>query len=257
LEAELVAMREILPAATASAQLTEQHGGSEVRFATILPELARSWRQADGVPVVALQPPHGSDDVSQDLGNALLAALEAEPGQPGRPEPLGSPGPRLQELLDLEAPTSFELHESFEYWTALDPDNEALADAAVQSAQELAPTQQVEGLEGAYWAQYGTREYLRWSLGIEEDTLLDALARLQAQQKAGVMPGAKYAGAFRALGLVIPVWDLPRGTTAQDLEKPGAEFFQRLKEALAVKGPLDSAARRARAGLVARSLTLR
>ncbi|MDR3360329.1 MAG: DUF5926 family protein [Bifidobacteriaceae bacterium] len=258
-EASLVAMREILPAAVATARLSDPAAspGGEVRFVTVLPELARSWRQADGVPVVALQPPRSSDDVSQDLGNALTAALAAEEGQPAEPAPLGHSGPKLQDLVDPDGPTTFELRQSFDFWADLNPSDSTLVEAAAASADELAPTAEVPGLAGAYWARLGEREYLRWSLGLEEEPMLDALARLQAAKAAGVMDGAKYAGAFRALGLVIPVWDLPRGTEAADLAEPGAEFKDRLDAALAARAPLDAAARRARAGLVARSLTLR
>jgi hypothetical protein len=207
--------------------------------------------------VVALQPPSPSDDVSQDLGNALVAALAAEPKSAADPAPLGTPGPRLQELLDPDGPTSFELKDSFEYWQELDPDDEDLANAAVKVADDLTPTEAVSSSAGAYWARINGREFLRWSLGIEEDALLDALARLQAKRQAGVIEGSKYAGAFRALGLVIPVWELPPGTTATDLAGPLADYKTRLDEALSADAPLDANERRSRAGLVARFLTLR
>jgi hypothetical protein len=94
-------------------------------------------------------------------------------------------------------------------------------------------------------------------MGLEEDPTLDALARLQARREAGVMDGAKYAGAFRELGLVIPVWELPGGTGAAGVAEPAKAFKGRFDEALAATAPLDAAERRARAGLVARSVTLR
>ncbi|MDR0627818.1 MAG: DUF5926 family protein [Bifidobacteriaceae bacterium] len=255
LEAELVAMREILPAAVATLSLAD--GSGEVQIVTFLPGMERAFRRPDGTAVIAMQPATRSDDLSQDLGNALVAALEAEPGQGAEPRPLGEPGPRLQELVDPAGPTSFELKDSFEFWTDLDPDNQELADAAVQSAKELTPTETVGDISGAYWAEINGREFLRWSAGIEEDRLLDALARLQAKRQAGVVEGAKYAGAFRALGLVIPVWELPRGTQAEDLAEPLTEFQAKLDAALADESPLDANERRSRAGLVARFLTLR
>ncbi|MDR1442869.1 MAG: DUF5926 family protein [Bifidobacteriaceae bacterium] len=265
LEPELVAMREILPAAVATATLAppsdpnedSSDGPGTVQFVTFLPQMARAFKRPDSVPVVALQPPHPSNDVSQDLGNALTAALLAEPGSPAEPALLGSPGPRLQDLIDPDGPVSFALQTSFEYWTELDPDDKELADAAVKSGDELTPTELVGSVPGAYWASINGREYLRWSLGVEEDVLLNALARLQAKRQAGVTEGSKYAGAFRALGLVIPVWDLPTGTTAADLAGPLETFKTRLDEALANEAPLDAAERRSRAGLVARFLTLR
>ncbi|MDR1634283.1 MAG: DUF5926 family protein [Bifidobacteriaceae bacterium] len=257
LEAELAAMREILPAAVATAQLTEAEGGGPVHFVTLLPGMARGYKRADGVPVVATQPSHPSDDVARDLGNALVAALAADPKSAATPAPLGEPGPRLQELIDQDAPVSFELRDSFEYWTELDPEDKTLADTAVRLAEETTPTAAVGEVAGAYWARINGREYLRWSLGIAEDELLDALARLQAKRQAGVVEDSKYAGAFRTMGVVIPVWELPRGASAEELAGPLAEFKARLDQALAEERPLDANERRSRAGLVARFLTLR
>ncbi|MDR2566438.1 MAG: DUF5926 family protein [Bifidobacteriaceae bacterium] len=257
LEAELVAMREILPAAVATATLAESQGGGPVHFVTLAPGMARGYKRADGVPVVALQPSHPSDDVAQDLGNALVAALAAEPKTAAKPAPLGDPGPRLPDLLDPAGPVSFELKDSFEYWTELDPEDKTLADTAVRLAEEITPTEAVGEVAGAYWAQLNGREYLRWSLGLEEEQLLDALARLQAKREAGVIDGAKYTGAFRTMGVVIPVWELPRGVKAAELAEPLAQFKERLDQAVAADQPLDAAERRSRAGLVARFLTLR
>ncbi len=55
----------------------------------------------------------------------------------------------------------------------------------------------------------------------------------------------------------MPVWDLAPGTEPEMVEEPLAELAARLDEALAVTAPLDANQRRARAGLVARQLTLR
>ncbi|MDR1799682.1 MAG: DUF5926 family protein [Bifidobacteriaceae bacterium] len=256
-EADLVAMREILPAAQATATLGPDYGGGQVQIVTLLPDLVRAWRRADGVPVIALQPSTSTPDPSQDLGNAVVAALAAEPGEAAQPAPLGQPGPRLQDVLAPGQEFKVELLDSFAYWEELDPANEQLADAAVRAADVIHPTKLVEGVPSAYWTRITGREYLRWSPGIEEEALLDGLARLQAKREAGVMDGAKYAGAFRTVGLVIPVWDLPRGTEVEAVAEPAAAFVKRLQAALKVKAPLDANERRARAGLVARSLTLR
>ena len=55
----------------------------------------------------------------------------------------------------------------------------------------------------------------------------------------------------------MPVWDLPPGATADDVEEPAAAFRARLDDALAVTEPLTYDERRARAGVVSRQLTLR
>jgi hypothetical protein len=64
-------------------------------------------------------------------------------------------------------------------------------------------------------------------------------------------------GAFRASGLVVPVWELPKGTEAADLEGPATELGEKLAKALSIKEPLDANERRARAGIVSRQVTLR
>jgi hypothetical protein len=53
------------------------------------------------------------------------------------------------------------------------------------------------------------------------------------------------------------VWELPRGSEAEDVEAPVAAFAPGFAEALASTAPLDANERRARAGLVARQVTLR
>jgi hypothetical protein len=54
----------------------------------------------------------------------------------------------------------------------------------------------------------------------------------------------------------VPVWDLPTGVTADDVEKPAAEFAERLTTALATDAPLSADERRARGGLTNRQVTL-
>ena len=90
-----------------------------------------------------------------------------------------------------------------------------------------------------------------------EEALLDALARLAAAEQILLGEGTRYAGAFRALGLVVPVWDLPADTPAEDWVAPATEFQTRLEQALTVTEPLTSDERRARAGLLSRQITLR
>jgi Family of unknown function (DUF5926) len=91
----------------------------------------------------------------------------------------------------------------------------------------------------------------------DEDALLDAIARLHAAGASGLGEGTRYIGAFRAHGLLVPVWDLAPGTSAQDVEEPARSFAQRLDEARAATSPLTYDERRARAGVVSRQLTLR
>jgi hypothetical protein len=112
-------------------------------------------------------------------------------------------------------------------------------------------------VEAAYWTQIGDRRYLRWVMPHPEDELLDALARLHAAGSSALGEGTRLIGSFRALGVLAPVWELPAGTAADDLEKPAADFAGALDRALAAEAPLTAEERAARAGLANRQLTIR
>jgi hypothetical protein len=86
---------------------------------------------------------------------------------------------------------------------------------------------------------------------------LDALARLSAAGDLLLGENTKFAGMFRAHGLLVPVWDVPGEPEAAEFEAPLADFAKRYQDILAETGPLDAAARRAKQGLVGRQLTLR
>jgi hypothetical protein len=101
------------------------------------------------------------------------------------------------------------------------------------------------------------RTHLRWVLPEDEDAVLNGLARLAADGGLAIGPDTRYVGAFRAHGLLVPVWDLPLDREAEALEEPVASLRARLDEALTVTDPLSPEARRARAGLTSRQLTLR
>jgi hypothetical protein len=98
---------------------------------------------------------------------------------------------------------------------------------------------------------------VRWVLPDDEDAALDALARLGAAGELQLGDDTRFAGMFRAYGLLVPVWDIPRSPEAAEWEAPLADFAKRYAEALGDSGPLDSAARRAKQGLLGRQLTLR
>ena len=203
-----------------------------------------------------------SDDVSRDVGTALAAALEAPAGAPVDPGPIGaagSAGPRLQELLDLERPVRRRRPRRLRVLAGGHRPRAPAALAGLEHANEaILPTVRLPGLEAAYWVRPGSeRAHLRWVRPEPEEKLLDALARLSASEQILLGEGTRYAGAFRALGLVVPVWDLPADTPAEDWVEPATAFQTRLERALAVTDPLTSDERRARAGLISRQITLR
>ena len=103
----------------------------------------------------------------------------------------------------------------------------------------------------------GRAGHLRWVLPHEEDAATDALARLHAVSATSLGEGTRLLGAFRACGLLVPVWDLDPSLSADDYEDEVAQMALRLGEALADSGPLKAEERRARSGLLSRQVTLR
>ena len=258
-EPDWVAMREVVPAATATARTTKEYGAADVTVVTVLPQAWPALKRSDGAVMLALQQNAGSGDASRDLAALLLQALELEPGTPIRSAPMPDPGPRLQDVLDLGVPFDVTVHDSFAFWTPEGTDLPAEVEAARDELDSL-PTRRLTSVEAAYWTRMGNREYLRWAQRHDEEAFMDALARLHAKRRSGLGDDGehgRFLGAFRSCGLVVPVWDLALDVAPETLESEVAELSGRLDEALAVDGPLDGSERRARAGLVARQLTLR
>src|SRR5690606_21072465 len=119
------------------------------------------------------------------------------------------------------------------------------------------PTVRMAAARAAYWCQVPERAHVRWVLGEPEDAALTALARVAAAGGLKLRDDTKFAGMIRVLGVLVPVWDLPREVPASEWEEPLAGFAKRYTEALAATGDLDAATRRARQGLIGRQLTLR
>ncbi|MFI7213036.1 DUF5926 family protein [Micromonospora maritima] len=260
-EPEWIALRELVPAASAPLRLTpelvEEYGDRPVTLATVLPMAAPAMTKPDGRVLIGLQRHQQSGDVSRDLADALLSALRAEPGGQVDVPPLPGPGPRLQDVL-VDGPLEISMHDGFEFW--LDPG--AADDPNVQASLERAnaaiyPTVKLAAARAAYWCQVTEKAHVRWVLPEDEDAALDALSRLAAAGSLRLGDDTRFAGMFRAHGRLVPVWDLPEDTPAAEWEAPVAEFAKRYAEAVAEREPLDAAGRRARQGLLGRQLTLR
>ncbi|PID53667.1 MAG: topoisomerase II [Micrococcales bacterium] len=255
-EGDWVAMREIVPAATATARTTE---GTDVVVCTVLPLGMAALRRQDGTVLLALQVSSSSGDPGRDAAAALRAALENEPGSPVRSRPAGPSGPRLQDLLDMDCPFEVTVHDSYGFWVSAGAaaEEDIDAEALSQANDAMIPTRRLTQVSAAYWCSMGGRRYLRWAVDSPENTVLDAIARLYSRGQAGLGTGTKYLGSFRASGILIPVWELPADAEAEQLEAPAAGFLARMNAAMDVTGPLTADERRARAGVVSRQLTLR
>jgi hypothetical protein len=259
-EGDWVALRELVPAATApvrlNADMAEKYPGREVLVATVLPLAWPALAKPDGRVFLGLQRNTQSGDVSRDIAVALERALESEPGTTVSVPALPGPGPRLQDLL---APDEFEVtvQPSFDFWL-----DEQSTDPEVNASMERAnasvfPTVRLSAAPSAYWCRFPEKAHVRWVLTEDEDSALAALSRVAALGSLTLGENTRFAGMFRAHGLLVPVWDLPHDAEAEAWEEPLSAFAERYRAALAESGPLDADQRRARQGLLGRQLALR
>ncbi len=280
-ETDWVAMREIVPAATATVALRATAlrsaapragaaalapgdppgapGVPQVTIATVLPMAWPGLRRADGALMVGLQTATAGSDASRDVAKVVLDLLELPPGTPLRPGlPATADTPRLQDLLDLDAPFEVTVHDGFDFWVAQGAELDADARASLQQANEsMVPTEKLGAAPSAYWCRVGDRTHLRWLLPDDEDAATDALARLHAAGADLLGEQTRLLGAFRACGLLAPVWDLDPELPGSAYEEPLATLATRYGDALAESAPLTPEQRRARSGLLSRQLTLR
>ncbi|MGW9027798.1 DUF5926 family protein [Streptomyces sp. NPDC055722] len=258
-ECDWVALRELVPAATVELKLRDElpEGVPSVTLATVLPMAWPALRRDDGSVLLGLQNDTASGDISRDLADVLERALTAAPGSPVQARRAPAGGPRLQDLLDPQGAFEPVVHSGFEFWV---PDVENATPevtASLERANEAAiPTVKLKGVDSAYWCETLEKNHLRWVMPHPEERLLDALARLHAAGRSSLGEGTRLVGSFRAHGLTVPVWDLPSEMSAEDVEKPAAEFAERLADALASDAPLTADERRARGGLTNRQVTL-
>jgi Family of unknown function (DUF5926) len=259
-ERDWIALRELVPAATSpvrlAAEVIDKYGDRPVTVATVLPMAWPALTKPDGRIFLGLQRSAQSGDVSRDVAHALLLAFEAESGAPVVTSAMPGDGPRLQDLL-ADGALEITMRDDFEFWL-----DEGPADAEVKASLERAnasiyPTVKLAAAPAAYWCRVPGRAHVRWVLPEDEDTALVGLARLSAAGELTLGDDTKFAGMFRAHGLLVPVWDLPREADAGQWEEPMAELAVRYAEALTIPDELTAAERRSRQGLLGRQLTLR
>lgn len=254
-ECDIVALRELVPAATAPLSLTD-HPDQTVKLCTLLPGAAPAMVRDSGEIWLGLQVQHAFGDPARDLGAVLEAALAAEgPGVVGLTDPPAA-GPRLQDLV-ADAPLEITVHDGFQYWVEDMEESDELAAALDQAEGAAAPTARLTSVEAAYWTRMGAKEHLRWVMGEPEDELLTALARLHVAGDDVIVPDARLVGMFRAHGLLAPVWDLSVGTGPEPLEEAATAFKAKLDAALADTSDLSAEERSARSGLANRQVTIR
>jgi hypothetical protein len=206
-ECDVVALRELVPAATAPITVTGTD--RSVTLCTLLPMAAPAMVRDTGEVWLGLQVQHGFGDPSRDLAavleHALTVADEGGTGIVGLTDPPG-PGHRLQDLVTSKT-LEVTVHDGFGFWVA-DADEDAATAAALEQANAAAnPSARLTSVEAAYWTDVGTKEHLRWVMPEPEGPLLDALARLHAAGHDRLVEDSRLVGMFRAHGLLVPVWE--------------------------------------------------
>ncbi|GAA1148485.1 DUF5926 family protein [Ornithinicoccus hortensis] len=259
-ETEWVAMREIIPAATAPLQVRLPDAEPrEITLASVLPGALPALHRQDGTVLVALQSRTSSGDASRDIVAAIQTAVAAEPGTTIRAVgPATAQTPRLEDVLVEGQQLDVEVHEDFTFWLE-DPDNVTpeVQASLEQTNAAAVPTEKLEGQPSAYWCKMGERAYIRWILAEDEDAATTALARLQAAGQHTLGEGTTLLGAFRAAGLLVPVLEVDPAVPSADHVGALADLADRYAGALAKTEPLTPEERRARDGLVSRQVTLR
>jgi hypothetical protein len=255
-ECDLVALRELVPAASAPLPLGGDHADRDVTLVTLLPGAAPAMVRDSGAVWLALQVQHHFGDPARDLAAVLTTALaQDDPGAVGLTDDPGE-GPRLQDLV-AGGELDITVHPGFDFWVADVPDAPDLMGTLEQANAAVHPTEKLASVPAAYWTDVGTKEHLRWVMPEPEERLLDALARLHATGDDVLVPDSRLVGMFRAHGLLTPVWDLPLGTGAEALEEPSDRFASALTDALADESDLTGDQRAARNGLAHRQVTIR
>lgn len=275
-ECDLVAMREFVPSGiaelTLNANAAKLAGGRTVQLASVLPGAAAALVRPNGTVWVGMQTQTRTGDISGDIGRALRWALTAEAGEmlPVSGATLGDGPVRLQDLVVAGMTLDVTVHSDFSWWLPEDdpetgeaapPPNAEVAAALEHANNVIMPTEPVrgDGIRGAYWVDAGDKAHLRWVRPEPEEKLLAALARLSAADKLGLGDGSKYVGAFRAHGLLVPVWDLDKEMHVKEWTAPAEAFAKLLTKTLSEldKTPLTDAERRARDAIAGRQVTLR
>ncbi|WP_342318617.1 DUF5926 family protein [Corynebacterium mayonis] len=211
-EADLIALQEFVPSATAELEVKE----TTVNLVTVLPgagaALVRTEEQGGG-RFVALQVASRSRNPGRDLAYALNWVLNAAPGETLQSTVADGNQPELSTLISTTATLDITSHHDFSWWfpegTQVPPE---IQQALGRANEAVIPSHQVEAdVPGSVWwvNPGGGKAHIRWVRPEEnENQMLSALARIAARGNLHLGEGTKFAGAFRTHGVVVPVWDL-------------------------------------------------
>lgn len=213
-EADLVAMQEFVPSATAKLPVT---GASrDIYLGTILPGAGAALvreAQFGGDAFVGMQVQKHSHNPGRDLAYALNWAKEASAGETIESTVADGNQPAISELIDPDTEIEVVVHDDYNWWTPEGADVPFEVQQAIQNANSsVGVTRKVTAdLPGSAWFSNpgGGKAYIRWIRVDEDETaLLSALARVAARGELQLGEDTKFAGVFRTHGLIAPVFDL-------------------------------------------------
>ena len=218
-----MALRELVPAATAKLRTTD---GRDVTLASVLPGGTPALVRANGEILLGVQMQASSDDVSRDLGTALAAALEAPAGAPvdpgpdrrrriGRPAAAGAARPGRA----VRGRRPRRLRRSG--WRAPTPVRRRWPGSSTPTRRSCRPCGCPDWRPPTGCGRAASAPTCAGCGPSPRRSCSTRWPGSRASEQILLGEGTRYAGAFRALGLVVPVWDLPADTPAEDWVEPG------------------------------------
>ncbi|WP_024795958.1 DUF5926 family protein [Tomitella biformata] len=264
-ECDLVAMREFVPSASATLPVTAQISADRpLTVATVLPGAVAAIVRPDesdetpGQGLIGMQVQAFSTNLGADFAASILWAAGASAGES---LPAANPSdmvPALTDVVQADAPLEITVYKNFDWWLAEGVEPTPEVQQAISQANELMmPSARIDGVSAAWWVDAGERAHLRWVRPEDEDELMKALARVHADGGLTLGEGSKFAGSFRAHGLLVPVFDLDIEMHPAEWTDATIELGRRIDEALAVDTPLTGEQLRSRDGIRGRQVTIR
>ncbi|MFP7366607.1 DUF5926 family protein [Corynebacterium callunae] len=261
MEAQLVALQEFIPSATAP--ITLAGTDRKVTLCTVLPGAAAALVRDEaygGEAFVALQQAVRSNNPGKDLAFALNWVKNAEAGQSLATATADGSQPALSELLDASLTLDIAAHQDFNWWLAENDNVSPEVAQHMQAANEsILPSFEVEAdVPGAvWWVNPGGKAHIRWVRTEDEGALLNALARIAARDELKLGAETKFAGAFRTHGIVVPVWDLDTERPYTDYKTDVEALNQKITAELDNDAQLNADERRQLENIKSRQVTIR
>jgi len=259
-EADLVALQEFVPSATATFDVK----GTPVNIVTVLPGAGAALVREEsegGERFVALQVTSHSQNPGRDLAYALNWVVDATPGETLQSTVADGSQPELATLLDGSATPAITTYQDFSWWfsegTQVPPQ---IQQAFQQANSAVLPSEKVgDGLPGAVWwvNPGGGKAHIRWVRTEDNEAqMLSALARIAARGELNLGEGTKFAGVFRTHGVVVPVFDLDPSVGAGAYESALAALDKQIQAEYGNDAALSAEERKQLDNIKSRQVTI-